>query len=100
MSSWTGMTSSRARTRCAAERSCLRRMFCTSRLHVHVLTSGGPAGAQVNWEFWTNSNDMCGAVCNVQQEFIKVRGGTRLLGCLGGAGEESGAPPKLWIERR
>ena len=32
---------------------------------------------QVNWEFWTNSNDMCGAVCNVQREFIKV--------CLGAA---------------
>ena len=27
---------------------------------------------QVNWEFWTNSNDQCGAVCNVQKEFIKV----------------------------
>ena len=38
---------------------------------------------QVNWEFWTNSNDMCGAVCNVQREFIKVRLGaavtTRVL---------------------
>lgn len=28
---------------------------------------------QVEWEFWTNSNDMCGAVCDVQKEFIKVR---------------------------
>jgi hypothetical protein len=28
---------------------------------------------QVDWEFWTNSNDMCGAVCDVQREFIKVR---------------------------
>lgn len=28
---------------------------------------------QVEWEFWTNSNDMCGAVCDVQREFIKVR---------------------------
>jgi hypothetical protein len=27
---------------------------------------------QVEWEFWTNSNDMCGAVCDVQKEFIKV----------------------------
>ena len=27
---------------------------------------------QVEWEFWTNSNDMCGAVCDVQREFIKV----------------------------
>jgi len=68
-----------------------------ARLCVNVWGAGR---AQVNWEFWTNSNDMCGAVCNVQQEFIKVRGGTRLLGCLGGAGEESGATPKVWIERR
>lgn len=30
-------------------------------------------GMQVNWEFWTNSNDMCGPVCDVQKEFIKVR---------------------------
>lgn len=28
---------------------------------------------QVEWEFWTNSNDMCGAVCDVQKEFIKVQ---------------------------
>ena len=30
------------------------------------------ACVQVDWEFWTNSNDMCGAVCDVQKEFIKV----------------------------
>ena len=34
---------------------------------------------QVEWEFWTNSNDMCGAVCDVQREFIKVSGGGRSL---------------------
>ena len=27
---------------------------------------------QVQWEFWSNSNDMCGPVCDVQKEFIKV----------------------------
>ena len=30
------------------------------------------SSSQVEWEFWTNSNDMCGAVCDVQREFIKV----------------------------
>ena len=34
----------------------------------HLVTSF----TQVEWEFWTNSNDMCGAVCDVQREFIKV----------------------------
>ena len=29
-------------------------------------------GTQVNWEFWSNSNDMCGPVCDVQKEFIKA----------------------------
>lgn len=28
-------------------------------------------GVQVSWEFWTNSNDQCGPVCDVQKEFIK-----------------------------
>ena len=40
-----------------------------------VLQSGNRltrARLQVEWEFWTNSNDMCGAVCDVQREFIKV----------------------------
>lgn len=30
-----------------------------------------PRKKTVDWEFWTNSNDMCGAVCDVQQEFIR-----------------------------
>ncbi|CAK0785896.1 hypothetical protein CVIRNUC_009109 [Coccomyxa viridis] len=30
-----------------------------------------PRAEKVEWEFWTNSNDMCGAVCDVQREFIK-----------------------------
>ena len=25
----------------------------------------------MSWEFWTNSNDQCGPVCDVQKEFIK-----------------------------
>lgn len=33
-----------------------------------------PRKKTVDWEFWTNSNDMCGAVCDVQQEFIRVGG--------------------------
>ena len=31
-----------------------------------------PRADKVEWEFWTNSNDQCGAVCDVQKEFIKV----------------------------
>jgi hypothetical protein len=27
---------------------------------------------QVEWEFWTNSNDECGVLCNKQRKFIKV----------------------------
>jgi hypothetical protein len=30
-----------------------------------------PAAEKVKWEFWSNSNDMCGPVCDVQKEFIK-----------------------------
>jgi hypothetical protein len=30
-----------------------------------------PKASRVEWEFWSNSNDMCGAVCDVQKEFIK-----------------------------
>lgn len=28
---------------------------------------------QVHWEFWSNANDMCGPVCDVQKSFMKVR---------------------------
>ena len=31
-----------------------------------------PAADKVTWEFWSNSNDMCGPVCDVQKEFIKA----------------------------
>lgn len=27
---------------------------------------------QVDWEFWTNSNDQCGTTCDTQQAFIRV----------------------------
>lgn len=30
-----------------------------------------PRASKVEWEFWTNSNDQCGALCDVQKEFIK-----------------------------
>ena len=36
-------------------------------------TDALPRADKVEWEFWTNSNDQCGAVCDVQKEFIKVR---------------------------
>ena len=36
-------------------------------------TDALPKADKVEWEFWTNSNDQCGAVCDVQKEFIKVR---------------------------
>jgi hypothetical protein len=32
---------------------------------------------QVEWEFWTNSNDECGVLCDKQRKFIKVRPGTQ-----------------------
>ncbi|GBF87811.1 vacuolar-sorting receptor-like protein [Raphidocelis subcapitata] len=30
-----------------------------------------PRSSKVTWEFWTNSNDECGRVCDEQREFIK-----------------------------
>lgn len=27
----------------------------------------------MEWEFWTNSNDECGVLCDKQRKFIKVR---------------------------
>jgi hypothetical protein len=30
-----------------------------------------PKREVVEWEFWSNSNDQCGAVCDVQKEFVK-----------------------------
>lgn len=30
-----------------------------------------PKKQQVFWEFWTNSNDQCGPICDVQKQFIK-----------------------------
>lgn len=27
---------------------------------------------QVHWEFWSNANDMCGPVCDIQKAFMKV----------------------------
>ena len=30
------------------------------------------AVSQVSWEFWTNSNDECGLLCDKQKKFIKV----------------------------
>lgn len=36
-------------------------------------TDALPKADKVAWEFWTNSNDQCGAVCDVQKEFIKVQ---------------------------
>ena len=35
-------------------------------------TDALPKADKVEWEFWSNSNDQCGAVCDVQKEFIKV----------------------------
>ena len=37
---------------------------------------------QVNWEFWTNSNDQCGAICNAQKEFIKARLACNMPKCM------------------
>ena len=36
-------------------------------------TDALPKAEKVEWEFWSNSNDQCGAVCDVQKEFIKVQ---------------------------
>ncbi|KIZ05710.1 Vacuolar-sorting receptor 2 [Monoraphidium neglectum] len=30
-----------------------------------------PKQSKVHWEFWTNSNDFCGAACDAQRSFIK-----------------------------
>lgn len=30
-----------------------------------------PRAEKVHWQFWSGSNDMCGAKCDVQKEFIK-----------------------------
>lgn len=30
-----------------------------------------PKKQLVSWEFWTNSNDLCGPVCDIQRDFIK-----------------------------
>ncbi|GAB4818464.1 hypothetical protein N2152v2_005510 [Parachlorella kessleri] len=35
-------------------------------------TDALPKKQQVSWEFWTNSNDECGPVCEVQREFVKA----------------------------
>eukprot|EP00879_Flechtneria_rotunda_P025785 GHRR01027431.1.p1 GENE.GHRR01027431.1~~GHRR01027431.1.p1 ORF type:complete len:246 (+),score=33.82 GHRR01027431.1:159-896(+) len=31
-----------------------------------------PKASKVEWEFWTNSNDECGAMCDKQKRFVKV----------------------------
>ncbi len=38
---------------------------------LHMLS--GVLSVQVEWEFWTNSNDECGATCDTQRKFVKVR---------------------------
>ena len=35
-------------------------------------TDALPRQKQVEWEFWTNSNDQCGPICDVQRDFIKA----------------------------
>jgi hypothetical protein len=39
--------------------------------HAHAHTNAHMR-AQVSMEFWTNSNDECGAVCDAQRRFIKA----------------------------
>ena len=39
-----------------------------------------PRAEKVSWEFWSNSNDQCGPLCDVQKEFIKVSGAAG-VGC-------------------
>ena len=34
-------------------------------------TDALPRQKRVAWEFWTNSNDQCGPICDVQKGFIK-----------------------------
>lgn len=36
-------------------------------------TDSLPRSSTVEWELWTNSNDECGATCDQQRKFIKVR---------------------------
>ena len=39
-----------------------------------------PRAEKVSWEFWSNSNDQCGPLCDVQKEFIKVSWAADLVG--------------------
>ena len=34
-------------------------------------TDALPKKQMVNWEFWTNSNDLCGPICDIQRDFIR-----------------------------
>jgi hypothetical protein len=36
-----------------------------------------PRSNKVAWQFWTNSNDECGRVCDEQRDFIKGLGAKR-----------------------
>ena len=58
----------------STRRRCLRRLGCSccglQRLG-RALTLFALARRQVEWEFWTNSNDECGRVCDTQRKFIR-----------------------------
>ena len=60
---------------------------CKAEPHVNSPTSSTVGSdqdslSQVNWEFWTNSNDQCGAICNAQKEFIKARPACTMPRCM------------------
>jgi hypothetical protein len=42
-------------------------------------TDSLPRSAKVEWEFWTNSNDECGALCDRQLDFVRRFGPTARL---------------------
>lgn len=55
----------------APSRPCWRRVPWPQVYVTLDWTDALPKKQQVSWEFWTNSNDQCGPICDVQKEFIK-----------------------------
>jgi PA domain len=56
-----------------ALKSLIKSSGAASKVYVSLdWTDALPKQKQVEWEFWTNSNDQCGPICDVQRDFIKA----------------------------
>lgn len=52
---------------------CVLDMLCKSVMRSWQVAEDWMAPMpQVHWEFWSNANDMCGPVCDVQKSFMKA----------------------------